>query len=74
MSNELEPDGGNFYNPHMLQINSGTFWRCKHGYTGMKNWMEYRGCRECALENPVGYFRFKFPNLAKMLKIRKSSS
>lgn len=71
MRYDLEPDGGNFYKPHMLQIDSGTFWRCKHGRTGMKNWMEYEGCTQCALENPKAYFIFKFPNLSKLLKLKR---
>lgn len=46
----MEPNGGNFYLPHLLQINSGTFWRCAHGNTGMKGLFDEIGCNECARE------------------------
>lgn len=55
---DLEPAGGNFYNPHPILINSGTFWRCKHGNTGLKSLSEVIGCEECAKENPEGFNRF----------------
>lgn len=55
----LEPNGGNLYNKHPLMVNSGTFWRCKHGTTGhgKDGW---EGCSVCALENPEGLHNFHF--------------
>ena len=49
---------GNLYEPHMLQIHSGQFWRCKHGRTGFGADMEWVGCNECADENPEAYRSF----------------
>lgn len=55
----LEPNGGNLYNKHSLMVNSGTFWRCKHGTTG-HNDDGWEGCSDCALENPEGFSKFHF--------------
>jgi hypothetical protein len=33
---ELEPNGGNMFKQHVMMVDSGTFWRCKHGDTGYK--------------------------------------
>lgn len=49
----LEPNGGNFYEPHMLMVNSGRFWRCKHGITGFDGDLNLVGCPECRAENPT---------------------
>jgi len=49
----LEPNGGNFYRPHTLQIHSGRFWRCKHGVAG------WNDCWRCALSNIGGFLRWK---------------
>jgi len=57
----LEPNEGNLYGPHSLQIDSGTFWRCKHGKTGFGKNLSWRGCLRCAISNPRGYIRFKKP-------------
>lgn len=48
-SEHLEPNGGNLYKRHKLQINSGEFWRCTHGLTGYDNNMNWVGCKECEL-------------------------
>lgn len=50
----LEPNGGNFYKPHVLMINSGLFWRCKHG----KSHVGYRFCFKCASRSPVSFLRW----------------
>ena len=52
---KFEPDGGNLYLPHVLQIHSGKFWRCKHGNTGFKEGFEWVGCQECAQDNPKAF-------------------
>lgn len=52
MALRINPDGGNLYDPHPLQIHSGRFWRCAHGRTGFKTWQEWEGCEECRLANP----------------------
>jgi hypothetical protein len=44
----MEQNGGNFYKPHYLMIDGGTFWRCKHGITGLNGNLEKIGCKECA--------------------------
>jgi hypothetical protein len=54
----LEPTGGCFYKPHMMMVNSGQFWRCKHGYTFVKN-----NCIKCAVRNPLAALRWHFPRL-----------
>ena len=41
----------NLYEPHMLMIDSGTFWRCKHGSTGFRSGMVWKGCWRCWLTN-----------------------
>jgi len=46
----MEPNGGNLYKPHTLQIDSGTFWRCKHGLTGYKEGLKWVGCMDCKAE------------------------
>lgn len=38
---------GNFYRPHPLMIDSGTFWRCKHGTTGLDADFNVIGCADC---------------------------
>ena len=48
MSEEHEPTGGNMYKPHLLMVNSGTFWRCSHGNTGLTDGLRWIGCAECA--------------------------
>lgn len=53
----LEPNGGCFYRPHMVMVNSGQFWRCKHGHTYIK-----RNCIRCAISHPVAAFRWHFSN------------
>lgn len=45
----------NFYDEHPLMLDSGTFWRCKHGNTGIKPGTgnqppKFIGCRECKAE------------------------
>jgi len=57
----LEPDGGNLYQPHMMMVNSGQFWRCKHGVTGFKRGMEWVGCRACETEDPEAFKRWNAP-------------
>lgn len=54
----LEAPGGNLYHPHPLMIDSGTFWRCKHGTTGFKGNLEWVGCLECANEDPEAFAKF----------------
>ena len=34
----------NLYDPHPMMIDSGTFWRCDHGHTGL---MEGGDCAKC---------------------------
>lgn len=58
MENEdqvLEPNGGNLYKPHRLQVTSAEFWRCKHGTTGFGNNMDWKGCTQCAEEDPEAF-------------------
>lgn len=57
------PEGGNLYEVHPLQVNSGTFWRCKHGSTGHIQGLVWAGCKLCALDNPVGFYRFHFSDI-----------
>jgi len=52
---KLEPDGGNLYKPHVFQINSGRFWRCKHAKTGFGDDMKWVGCEECEKEDPEAF-------------------
>lgn len=40
----------NVYDDHPLMINSGQFWRCKHGNTGLDNNANWIGCLACAEE------------------------
>ena len=41
----------NLYDPHPLMIDSGTFWRCGHGSTGLgytkKGALKVVGCKPC---------------------------
>lgn len=37
-----------------LMIDSGTFWRCRHGYTHLMP------CWRCGLLHPLRWFRHKF--------------
>jgi len=48
----LEPDRGNLYRPHALMVDSGQFWRCKHGHTGIGEGWSFIGCEQCASEDP----------------------
>jgi hypothetical protein len=57
----LEPNGGNLYRPHMMQVDSGTFWRCKHGTTGFASGMEWVGCDQCAAEDPDAFRKWNEP-------------
>jgi hypothetical protein len=52
---QLEPNGGNVYRPHKLQISSGQFWRCAHGNTGFDFGMKWVGCEQCKDDDPVAY-------------------
>lgn len=54
----LEPDGGNFYKPHKLQVHSGQFWRCAHRVTGFGDGMKLIGCDKCAVDDPVAFAKF----------------
>lgn len=54
----VDPAGGNFYHAHPLQIDGGTFWRCKHGVTGLNRDLTYKGCPGCAAEDPAAYARW----------------
>lgn len=54
----LEPDRGNIYRPHVFQITSGQFWRCKHGLTGFGEGMNWIGCLECAVDDPTAFEKF----------------
>jgi hypothetical protein len=49
----------NLYEPHMLQIDSGTMWRCDHGKTGFKAGFVWAGCFWCAIKHPIVYARWK---------------
>lgn len=49
----MEPEGGNLYRDHPLQITSGQFWRCAHGTTGFGDGMKWQGCAECAKDDPA---------------------
>jgi hypothetical protein len=49
---DLEAPGGNLYRPHYLQIDSGTFWRCAHGHTGISEDIHSAICWECTAEEP----------------------
>lgn len=51
----LEPDGGNLYRPHKLQVTSGQFWRCAHGLTGFKSGFHFIGCTDCAKYEPAAH-------------------
>lgn len=66
---ELEPDRGNLYRPHKFMINSGQFWRCKHGLTGfsesgfmtigiMGSQQNWSGCDDCAKDDPEAFAKF----------------
>lgn len=55
----------NLYRPHPFMIDSGTFWRCKHGTTGYgskttKNGRpKWEGCRKCAFKAPFSWLKHK---------------
>ena len=51
----LEPDGGNLYKPHSLMVNSGQFWRCRHGSTGFGAGLRWDGCAECEKDDPSAF-------------------
>ena len=42
--------GRNLYLPHPLMVNSGTFWRCAHGTTGLDGNGNWEGCNSCQTE------------------------
>ena len=64
----MEPEGGNFYRPHPLQINSGTFWRCEHGRTGLDGDLNYIGCKDCAWEIGLKtWFKFYVRKFKRMI-------
>ena len=45
--------GENLYNfPHPLMINSGKFWRCRHGHTSLGT-----PCWRCGLFHPFHYLK-----------------
>ena len=39
--------GRNLYLPHPLMLNSGMFWRCAHGNTGLDGRGNWEGCNSC---------------------------
>ena len=41
----------NLYSPHPMMINSGTFWRCRHGGTGWKP------CWKCGVLHPIKFLK-----------------
>ena len=40
----------NLYLPHPMMLNSGTFWRCAHGNTGLDGRGNWEGCNSCQTE------------------------
>jgi hypothetical protein len=48
-------DPKNVYAEHPLMIDSGTFWRCKHGTTGINGELNFIGCEECKKEATPRY-------------------
>jgi hypothetical protein len=62
----MEPNGGNLYMSHALQIDSGTFWRCAHGRTGYGAGMKWVGCAECASDDPAAKATFDGGPTAEM--------
>lgn len=59
----MEPNGGNFYKPHMLMVTSGEFWRCKHGLTSLHS--TKHNCWWCAIRNPKAFYKWHFPKREK---------
>jgi hypothetical protein len=46
----------NFYDrPFVAMIDSGTFWRCKHGHTRFRS---APGCGLCVLKRPSRWWAF----------------
>jgi hypothetical protein len=46
----------NFYDPpYVVMIDSGTFWRCKHGHTRLRS---LPGCGFCAIKRPSVWWSF----------------
>jgi hypothetical protein len=45
----------------MVLVDSGTFWRCKHGRTGLGSGMAWVDCAECAADDPEAFARFNAP-------------
>jgi len=43
----------NVYDDHPLMIDSGTFWRCDHGWTGYGDGFVWLGCWRCAVWRPI---------------------
>lgn len=45
--------GNNLYEPpYILMIDSGTFWRCDHGYTHFKG-----HCWRCGVRHPIRFLK-----------------
>ncbi len=42
----------NLYSSHGILINSGTFWRCRHGITSLRN------CWKCGVWHPFVYWKY----------------
>lgn len=55
--------GGIFYEPSMLQIDSGTFWRCHHGRTKLNG-----PCWPCALRHPLLALRWYYPRAFRWVR------
>ena len=44
--------GDNLYEPHVFMIDSGTFWRCRHGKMG-----HHSPCRRCGIKHPLQFLK-----------------
>ena len=41
----------NLYGSHVFMIDSGTFWRCRHGHTS------FIPCWQCGMFHPIKYIK-----------------
>lgn len=48
----------NLYDPHPLMIDSGTFWRCKHGTAQSPQPIHDNPAPNPVAENPEGFMRW----------------
>lgn len=59
----MSKNSKNMYDVHPVMIDSGSFWRCDHGYSTFAG--KTFDCWRCGLWRPVKFFKIEFSGRIK---------